>query len=88
VNIKLGLMITGVADPRSKSGPHQLEDQSWGWKKEVAAPSVAAVRITESLLTAPEHGIAFPVAKKTLPVLSSTSTPPAAQTPSPVEGVS
>ena len=86
VNIRLGLISTGEIEPRSRSGPHQCADQSCGWKNDVAAPRVGAVLITESLFTDPLQGIALPVAKKGLPVESSTTTPPGAQMPSAVVG--
>ena len=86
VNIRLGLISTGLTDPRSRSGPHQCALQSRGWKN-VGDPRVELVRMTESLLMAPPHGMALPVAKNTLLVVSSMTTPPPAQMPSACEGV-
>src|SRR5690348_15973941 len=64
VNMRFGLIRTGLAEPRSLSGTHQLSCQSAGWKA-VGEPRAELVPITESLLMAPSHGIALPVAKKT-----------------------
>src|SRR4029077_17603787 len=86
VNARLGLISTGLADPRSESGPHQLDCQSLGWKN-VPEVRVGFSLITESLRVAPEQGIAFPVANMMLPEASSTRIPPAAQTLSAPDGV-
>src|SRR5438477_1068351 len=87
VNMRLGLIRTGVTEPRSVSVEHQWESQSGGWNC-AGDCSVLLVRMTESLSSDPPHGIALPVAKRTLLVESSTTTPPPAQIPSPVETVS
>src|SRR5258708_40117761 len=80
--MRFGLIITGLADPRSESGRDQFGSQSFGSKK------VGEVRVELSLTTAslrvdPAQGIALPVATNTLLVTSSTTTPPAAQIPAP-----
>src|SRR5690348_16930824 len=82
MNMSDGLMRTGLVEPRSESGPHQLLCQSSGWKL-LRPPSVALVSTTESLSCAPEQGIALPVEKKTWPVESSITMPPAAHDPAP-----
>src|SRR5450759_2806089 len=86
VNMRLGLISTGLADPRSESGVHQLDCQSLGSKK-VGEVRVGLTLTTASLSVDPEQGIAFPVAKKTLWELSSTMTPPGAHTLPAPEGV-
>ena len=78
--MRFGLISSGLADPRSESGAHQLGAQSLGWK-EVGDVSVGLNLITESLN--PSQGIALPTEMKTLLEVSSTTTPPAAQTPAP-----
>ena len=84
--MRVGLIKTGLADPRSESGPHQFVCQSSGWKN-VGDVRVGLSRTMESLMDAPLQGIALPVAKKTLWEELSTSTPPAAHTLSALEGV-
>ena len=86
MNMRLGLIRRGLADPRSESGLHQLASQSSGSKK-VGEPSVGFTLTTASLSDEPEQGIAFPVAKKTLCETSSTTMPPGAHTLSAPEGV-
>src|SRR6266849_8952027 len=71
VNIKVGLMSTGLADPRSESGPHQLDCQSCGSKK-LGEPSVGVNLTTASLYVDPPQGSAFPVATKMNCEVSST----------------
>src|ERR1700694_1766403 len=86
VNMRLELMSTGLGDPHSEAGPQQLACQSFGSKK-VGEVRVGLSLTTESLSVAPEQGIAFPVAKKTLPETSSTRIPPAAHRLSAPDGV-
>ena len=84
--MRLGLISKGLADPRSESGLHQLDCQSLG-SKNVGEVNVGLTRTTASLRLEPAHGIALPVAKKTLCELSSITTPPGAQTLSAPDGV-
>src|SRR5713101_6193191 len=83
-------MMTMLAEPRSSSLVHQLLRQSWGMKESSCA-TVADRRTTASFSNAgvpsrlalhpPE--VPLPLVSKTLPVESSTTTPPAAQKPAP-----
>src|ERR1700674_207483 len=86
MNMRLGLIRTGLADPRSESGLHQLACQSLGSKK-VGVVRVGLTLTIASLSVDPAQGIAFPVGKKTLWEVSSTTIPPAAHTLSAPEGV-
>src|ERR1700737_4465990 len=86
MNMRLELSSTGLAEPRSESGPHQLACQSLGWN-ELVAVKVGLNLTTASLRTAVEQFFALPVEKKMLWETSSTTTPPPAQMPSPNDGV-
>src|SRR3982751_4504855 len=94
-NIRLGLSRTGALEPRSWSLSHQLAFQSWGTKASWCARVTGASRTIASFSNAgvplelalqPEP-VPLPVETKTLPVLSSITTPPADQMPMPCPGV-
>src|SRR6202171_6180792 len=91
-NIRLGLIRTELVLPRSASLLHQLPCQSAGTNASSRA-RVADSRITalfsktgvpSPLAAHPlPGGMAFPELMNSLPVESSTTTPPAAQNPEP-----
>ena len=95
-NASVELISTGVADPRSWSLMHQLSCQSSGMNASSCA-RVDERRTTASFsyTGTPDwcpvwigpwlHPLAvpLPLVSKTLPVESSTTTPPAAQKPAP-----
>src|SRR2546429_10015858 len=94
-------MSTGEAEPRSSSLLHHLPCQSSGMQASSCA-SVADRRTTASFsktgvpcvsggigaLALHPLPVPLPEVTKTLPVMSSTTTPPAAQKPAPIPGVS
>src|SRR6267142_2400715 len=88
MNMRVGLINTGLAEPRSESGLHQLPCQSGGWKYVGEARVRPAVCLTiASLMVAPAQGIALPVGMKTLVLTSSMTTPPGDQTLSACDAV-
>ena len=88
MNIRPGLINTGLAEPRSESGLHQLACQSGGVKYVGVGRERVAVCLTiASLMVEPLQGIAFPVGMKTFVVESSITTPPGDHTLSACEGV-
>src|SRR5689334_4893244 len=93
-NASVGLISTMLAEPRSWSVPHQWFCQSCGTKKSswamvaesLTIASFSYVGVPSPLALQPKD-VPLPEVSNTLPVLSSTTTPPALQNPAPCPGV-